>query len=325
MRTSQYGLCKIEASLIDSGFSRDDVAIVDPRRLDEAIGPETRVLGIGVLDPLGINYGTALLRVVLSLIGVETSLQSYMSWATMKIFNNDAVKKYRNRIKVIVGGQGVWEIIDSGLQHRLGIDCIVEGEGELVAPKIFRAALEGGEIPSYVKGPPVPVDKIPVIKTPSRGLVEVTRGCLFCNPTLLMFRSIPMDKILKEIAVNIEGGERSITLHSEDFLRYGSTSLLPNEDKVLNLLSTVTRIPEVDNISIDFVTASTALSNPKLVKTVGDMLGLSDRNPSIIQMGIESGSPGIIKIIATGKPKPFNYEEWPKIVEEAVSLLNDSG
>ncbi|MEM3973057.1 MAG: radical SAM protein [Ignisphaera sp.] len=329
MKTSQYGLCKIEASLIDNGFSRSDVAIVDPRRLDEAIGPETRVLGIGVLDPLGINYGTALLRVVLSLMGVETRLQSYMSWATMKIFNNDAVKKYRNRIKVIVGGQGVWEIIDSGLQHRLGIDCIVEGEGELVAPKIFRTALEGGEIPSYVKGPPVPVDRIPVIKTPSRGLVEVTRGCgrgcLFCNPTLLMFRSIPMDKILKEIAVNIEGGERNITLHSEDFLRYGSTSLLPNEDKVLNLLNTVTKIPEINSISIDFVTASTALSNPKLVKTVGGMLGLSDRNPAIIQMGIESGSPRIIKIIAPGKPKPFNYEEWPKIVEEAVNLLNDSG
>jgi hypothetical protein len=55
MKTSQYGLCKIEASLLDNGFSRENVAIVDPRRLDEAVGPNTRAVGIGVLDPLGIN------------------------------------------------------------------------------------------------------------------------------------------------------------------------------------------------------------------------------------------------------------------------------
>ncbi|MEM2390357.1 MAG: hypothetical protein QW215_08970, partial [Ignisphaera sp.] len=60
MLTSQYGLCKIEATLLNSGFSRNEVAIVDPRRLEEAIGPETRAIGIGVLDPLGVNYGTAL-------------------------------------------------------------------------------------------------------------------------------------------------------------------------------------------------------------------------------------------------------------------------
>ncbi|MDK6028535.1 radical SAM protein [Ignisphaera sp. 4213-co] len=329
MKTSQYGLCKIEAALLDNGFSRNDVAIVDPRKLDRAIGSETRVLGISVLDPLGINYGTALLRVALSLMGVETRLQSYMSWATMKIFNSDVVKRYRSRIKVVVGGQGVWEIVDSGLQQRLGIDCIVEGEGELIAPRIFRMVLDGMKIPRYVKGSPVPVDKIPVIRTPSRGIVEVTRGCgrgcLFCNPTLLMFRTIPIEKVVREVMVNVAGGERNITLHSEDFLRYGSTSLLPNEEKVVELLSRVMKAPGVDDVSIDFVTASTALVNPRLVKIISDMLGLSDRNMSIIQMGIESASPRIIKMIAPGKPKPFSYEEWPRIVEDAVALLNECG
>jgi hypothetical protein len=53
MKTSQYGLCKIEAALIDAGFSRDDVAIVDPRKIEVAIGPRTRAVGIGVLDPPG--------------------------------------------------------------------------------------------------------------------------------------------------------------------------------------------------------------------------------------------------------------------------------
>jgi len=329
MLTSQYGLCKIEASLVENGFSRDDVAIVDPRRLEEGIGPETRVVGIGVLDPLGINYGTSLLRVVLKLMGVDTKLQSYMSWATMKILENPIIKKYRKNLKIIVGGQGVWEIIDSGLQKRLGIDTIVEGEGELVAPELFRKAIQGEELPSYVRGKPVPVDKIPVIKTPSRGIVEITRGCgrgcRFCNPTLLMFRSIPFEKIAREITVNVSGGEKHITLHSEDFLRYGSQGFEPNEEKVLDLLTRVLKMPGVEEASIDFVTPSTAVINPKLVKVCGEILGLSESNPSIIEIGIESASPRMIRRIAPGKPKPFDAEAWPDIVEKAILILNEAG
>lgn len=329
METSQYGLCKVEASLLNTGFSREDVAIVDPRRLEEAVGPDTRAIGIGVLDPLGISYGTALLRTVLWLMGVETKLQSYMSWATMKILEHPAIARFRGNLRVIVGGQGAWEIVDSGLQRGLGIDTVVEGEGELVAPELFARALRGEKLPKHVRGPPVPVEKIPVIVTPSRGLVEVTRGCgrgcRFCNPTLLMFRTIPVDKIVREVAVNVAGGETSITLHSEDFLRYGSAGLLPSEDRVLNLLNTVLKVPGVERVSVSFVTASSVMVNPKLVKKVGDILGFTEKNPSIIQMGIESASSRLIREIAPGKPRPFKTEEWARIVEDAISTLNDAG
>jgi len=71
------------------------------------------------------------------------------------------------------------------LQRKLGIDTIVEGEGELVAPMLFKKAVNGEELPSYVKGPPVPVNKIPVIRTPSRGLVEVSRAVGVCSVTQL--------------------------------------------------------------------------------------------------------------------------------------------
>ncbi len=329
MKTSQYGLCKVEASLLNSGFTRDEVAIVDPRRLDEAVGPDTRAIGIGVLDPLGINYGTALLRVVLKLMGVETRLQSYMSWATMKILNHPIISRNRQRLKVIVGGQGVWEILDTGLQKRLGIDTIVEGEGELVVPTLFRKAVEGGELQSYVRGPPVPVDKIPVIRTPSRGLVEVSRGCgrgcKFCNPTLLMYRIIPLDKILREVEINVRGGEHRITLHSEDFFRYGSSDLNPRREKVLELVEAVVKYPGVEAVSVDFATASTVMADPKLVREVGELLGLGNGEFSIIELGIETASPRLLKIIAPGKAKPFSAEEWPRIVEDAIVVLNDAG
>ena len=327
--TSQYGLCKIEAALIDSGFSREDVAIVDPRRLDEAIGPETRVIGVSVLDPLGLNYGTMLLRTVLRLMGIETRLQSYMSWATMKILEHPVIKKHRERIRVIVGGPGVWEIIDSGLQSRLGIDTLVEGEGELVAPSLFKEAIKGVELPRYVKGPPVPVEKIPIIKTPSRGLVEISRGCgrgcKFCNPTLLMYRIIPLENILREIAVNVLGGENKITLHSEDFLRYGSMSLEPSGERVKKLLETIVKFPGVEEVSVDFTTPSTVMQNPKLVRECGEILGFTSDKFSIIEIGIESASPRVIELIAPGKPKPFKPEEWPRVVEDSINILNEAG
>lgn len=329
MLTSQYGLCKVEASLLESGFLQDEVAIVDPRRLEEAVGPETRVVGIGVLDPLGVNYGTMLLRTVLSLMGIETRLQSYMSWATMKLLEHPVIRKYRSRIKVVVGGQGVWEILDAGLQQRLGIDTIVEGEGELVFPNIVKTVLEGGQPPLYVRGPPVPVEKIPIIRTPSRGLVEVSRGCgrgcRFCNPTLLAYRVIPLSKILREVAVNVKGGETRISLHSEDFFRYGSFSLEPRRDKVIRLVEEVVRFPGVERVSVDFAAASTVMCDKKLVREVGEMLGLSKREPSIIQLGIETASPRLLKLIAPGKPRPFKAEEWPQVVEDAIAVLNDAG
>ncbi|MEM1843174.1 MAG: radical SAM protein [Desulfurococcaceae archaeon] len=329
MKTTQYGLCKIEASLLDSGFSSDEVAIIDPRKLDRAVGPGTRVVGISVLDPLGINYGTALLRVVLKLMGIETRLQSYMSWATMKLLTHPAILENRERLRIVVGGPGVWEIIATGLQRKLGIDSIVEGEGELVVPELFKRALSNESLPSYVKGPPVPVGKIPVIRTPSRGLVEVSRGCgrgcKFCNPTLLMYRVIPLEKVLQEVKVNVLGGESKITLHSEDFFRYGSSSLHPRREMVLKLTETVLKVPGVENVSVDFATASTVVTDPWLVKKVGDMLGLGESNYSIIQLGIETASPRLLQVIAPGKPKPFTPDEWPKIVEEAISILNDAG
>lgn len=330
MKTTQYGLAKIEAALLENGFSRDEVAIVDPRRLDEAIGPETRVVGISLSeDPLGINHGTAFLRVVLMLMGIEARLPSFSSYAAMRLLTHPAIRRSRSKIKVIAGGQGAWEIIDSGLQRKLGIDTIVEGEGELAAIELFRKAVNNEPLPSYFRGPPVPVEMIPIIRTPSRGHVEITRGCgrgcRFCNPTLLMFRSIPLDKIVREAMVNVAGGEDKISLHSEDFLRYGSTGLNPNRDKVLRLLNTVTKIPGVRKVSLDFVTPSTAMIDPKLVRESAEIIGLSERNRSIIEIGIESASPRILNQIAPGKPLPFSAEEWPKVVEDAIVTLNDAG
>lgn len=46
LRFAPYSLRKIEAALLEYGFTRDEVIIADPRKLDRAIGPETKAIGL---------------------------------------------------------------------------------------------------------------------------------------------------------------------------------------------------------------------------------------------------------------------------------------
>ena len=50
-----YSLRKIEAALLEYGFTEDEVIIADPRKLDSVIGPETKAIGLTVHDPLGYS------------------------------------------------------------------------------------------------------------------------------------------------------------------------------------------------------------------------------------------------------------------------------
>ena len=51
-----YGLRKVEAMLLEGGFSKDEIAVVHPDDLDNFIGPETKVVGISSMDPTGMGY-----------------------------------------------------------------------------------------------------------------------------------------------------------------------------------------------------------------------------------------------------------------------------
>jgi radical SAM superfamily enzyme YgiQ (UPF0313 family) len=264
---------------------------------------------------------------VMEMVGHPSNEPSYMSKKFMELINNQALKKYNP--KIILGGQGVWQIIDKNCQSQMGIDCIVEGEGEKVAPKLFKDAVNGKELPKYVKGETVEAEKIPAIITPSRGgIVEITRGCgrgcKFCTPNMLKFRSLPKNLILKEAKFNVENGLNHISLHSEDFLRYGSKGLKPNEEKIMDLIRSVKKIKGLKSLSTDFAAASTVMQDPKLVGRVAEEFGL-DKLPQIIEMGIETGSPRMIQKFMEGKVKPFKAEQWQDIVEQSIGILNDNG
>ncbi len=53
---ASYGLRKVEAVLLENGFDRADIAVVQPHQLDAFIGYNTKVVGISTMDPLGMGY-----------------------------------------------------------------------------------------------------------------------------------------------------------------------------------------------------------------------------------------------------------------------------
>ena len=53
VKVAQCGLRRIEAALLKE-YRRDEILLAHPEMLDRCVGPETKVVGINVMDPLGM-------------------------------------------------------------------------------------------------------------------------------------------------------------------------------------------------------------------------------------------------------------------------------
>ncbi|MEM1944883.1 MAG: radical SAM protein [Nitrososphaerota archaeon] len=331
MYMAPYGLCKVEATLLDHGFTRDEVIIADPRKLDRVIGPETKVLGITTMDPMGVSYGVGIVNLMLKALGIKFNGLPYISRSFFDVVLHPEVRKYRP--KIVVGGPAAWQFIDTGTHYPLGVDTVFEGEFEHEGWNLIKMAVDGRPLPKVYRGMTPSVDEIPVIKTPSiGGIVEISRGCgrgcKFCTPTLLRWVSMPLDLIEKEVLVNIRNGANHIGLHSEEFFKYGSRDLFrPAREPVLSLLRRVERLVKEKScgrdvrITTDFTTAVSVVTDPQLVAQAAEYINPGN-SYSFIEMGIETGSPRLIDIIMPGKVKPFKASEYPDIVEQAIGVLN---
>jgi radical SAM superfamily enzyme YgiQ (UPF0313 family) len=327
MLAAQLGLCKIEAALLDYGFSSEDVIISDPTKLNLTIGPRTKVVGIGVLDPLGLSYGARVVSLVLRRFGLKCK-ETIMSKSFQNVIFDPTLGRYKP--KIIVGGQGAWQITDSSMQEKLEIDCIVEGEGEEVVGEIFEKAVRGEDLPKVVRGETVSPEKVPIIRTPSRcGIVEITRGCgrhcLFCVPGLFPFRSFPKERILEEVKLNIKSGIKGASLQSEDALLYGSDGLEPNPTAVLGLLKSIRALDVKElGIGFEFFSISSIMQNPKLVEDISELIGLRRDDYSVIEVGVETGSPKLLSKYMPGKVKPFKVSDWKDMVLSSAELLHSN-
>jgi len=314
------GTRKIEATLLNNGFKREDVIVAHPEHLDKAIGSKTKVVGITENDPLGIGPASSTFT---QLFGRE----AYMAVKFRELLSHPTIQRYKP--KIVVGGAGAWQLEDSEIRSRLGIDCVVIGEGEKVVGSIFEKAINGEPLPEVVYGEVVDEDDIPLIKKPTiDGVVEIARGCGrgcdFCVPTLQRYRCLSIDHILKEVEVNLRAGRRPL-LHAEDVLRYKAKGLEVNKEAVINLFKNVKNYPGVESVGISHFALSSVASAPELIEEISNILDAGKGGRWISgQTGIETGSPRLIRDHMMGKCKPFSPEDWPQVVVEAFETLSDN-
>ncbi len=313
------GLRKIEAALVASGIPAEDIAIAHPDKLHEVVDQSTKVIGINTSDPMGLGPASSTFS---SLLRRET----YTAYFFRQLVTD--ISQMSTGAKVIVGGPGGWQLANDSVRDAYGIHTLVEGEGEGLAPALFRDALEGRPMPKRVTGGVVPIDHIPKIMGPTvNGLVEVSRGCgrgcEFCNPNMRQVRHIPMDRIVDEIRLNVAHGTGKITIHAEDVLRYGAKGMTPDKEKILRLFEEAMKI--TNRVGISHLALSSALAEPSVVEDVSRITGAAEgRRQMYCQTGIETGSPEVVGRHMKGKAKPFTPEEWPDVVREGFKLLADN-
>jgi radical SAM superfamily enzyme YgiQ (UPF0313 family) len=322
VKAAPLGLRKIEAALLEKGFNEKEIVTAHPEHLDRVIGSETQILGISAMDPLGIGPAS-------STFSKLWEGESYMLHKFREIMRSKVVLKHRHHINIVVGGSGAWQLADERIRHTLDIDYVVNGEGEDVVPELFKDILNNTRRERIIEGKVV--EDTPCITKPTIcGVVEITRGCgrgcEFCIPTMLSHRSMPLNKIMKEIAINKKGGGKYIVLHGEDVFRYKAEGLIPNKKQVVELFENAVKGAGYGNISISHLAFSTIYSAPELAGEVSEILHLGSREIPFIgtQIGLETGSPKLISDHMKGKVKPFKPHEWPSVVERGIGICNDS-
>ncbi|MEG9195213.1 MAG: radical SAM protein [Candidatus Methanoglobus sp.] len=315
-----YGTRKIEAALINR-FGEDAVSVVPPDKIEKFITPETKIIGITSNDPLGMGPASTTFSGPKGFVKEE----SYNVWKFRELIS----KLRRYNVKLVVGGAGAWQLEDREVRKKLGIDVVVIGEGEKVVSDLFERILRGEDVPEVVYGEAVEPEEMPVIRGATiGGIVEIARGCGrgcgFCLPTMRKLRSRPIEHILEELRVNVNAGNKFITLHAEDVIRYKADGIRVNKSAVLELFESTAKIADGAGVS-HFALASVA-SSPELLQEISNILGIPSREHPWLagQTGVETGSPRIIREYMPGKVKPFRPEEWCDVVEQAFGICKDS-
>jgi radical SAM superfamily enzyme YgiQ (UPF0313 family) len=315
-----YGLRKTEAQLLKEGFN---VETISPNNLGKYI-KDAKVLGIYVMDPFGLGPASTTLAALFK-------KEPYLAKHFHSLLQNSAVRKAkRNGLKIIVGGPGAWQFkYREQTTVDLGIDCVVEGEAENVIGKLFQATIEGKELPTHYEisvGEAPVLEEIPDIVKPSiNGLVEIGRGCCrgcqFCNVTLRPLRWYPLEKIERELNVNIHSGNKGACLHAEDVMLYGSTNTTPNEEKLVKLHELVTK--KCSGLCWSHCSIAAVASKPKLFSKISELI-LQKQTWWGAEIGIETGSSEIAKKIMPAKAHPFNAEKWREVVIEGMGVMHDN-
>jgi hypothetical protein len=336
------GLRIVEESLRREWTAQDIIACY-PHDLDRFIGPNTRVVAASTHNPLGVTFAAG---VYTSMFG--SSKEPINSRYAKEMFARIKASPYRKNFKVIVGGSGGWQIIQTDSYEALGVDSVVEGRSEAPeAMALFRKAIAGEDLPRRVSAShPRTRDGILVPeKRTTFGVVEMTTGCgrrcNFCVPDLNPQIDVPKGKIMAAVRANLREGNHQISLATEDMFIWGQVQtgtpfFFPNREGLLDLYSEIVSTPGVEHHLLSHSTIAPFVVDPLLIKRLSEILLPKSplRLPRLSThpekralsplIGLETGSVRIAKKIMPGKAVPFSVEDWPSVVLEGLRVANEN-
>jgi len=329
-----YGLRKVESILLDGGFSPDDIAVAYPEDLDLFIGPDTKVVGISSMDPTGMGYVS---KTYSSIVGGGDPMNRI---EFKKLVTHPAIKKYKP--KIIVGGYGSWQLERQRVSESYGVDCVLMGGRPTPIVELFKKAISGEPIPRIAKADESLDnwnynEEMPLTKNVAiHGAVEISKGCgrncQFCTPTMQHKIDVPLEKIMKEVALSTAQGSDHITLITEDLFLYGATGkqFIPNREAIVKLVSSVAKHPGVKSIQAAHMSLAPIWHDQLMIKQLAEILIEKSwysfgKKPIITaETGVETGSPRLMKKYMAGKMLPFKPEQWQDVVTNAFGILNDN-
>jgi radical SAM superfamily enzyme YgiQ (UPF0313 family) len=336
------GVRLVEKSL-QRAFDSDDIVACFPDDLDKFVGPRTRVVAVSTHNPLGVTFAAG---VYTSIFG--SSKMPINSHYSRQLFSQIKSNKYRDNFKVIVGGSGGWQIIQTDLYEELGVDCVVEGRSESKDTlDLFEKAIRQEDLPRQIDVKH-PVDRDAILFPDTRttfGVVEMTTGCgrrcKFCVPDLNPQIDLPKEKIMDAVRANVRAGNKQISLATEDMFIWGQVHTdtpfyFPNREALLDLYGEIVDMPGVEQHVLSHATIAPAVVDPILIKELSRLLLpkspihfpylSSDPEKKALAplIGLETGSVRMAKKIMPGKGVPFAIEHWQSIVLEGLRVLNEN-
>jgi radical SAM superfamily enzyme YgiQ (UPF0313 family) len=336
------GLRVLEASLLRQ-FPASDIVACYPDDLDNYIGPDTRVVAISTHNPLGVTFAAG---VYTSIFG--ESKEPINSHYARKMFEKVKGNPHRKNFQVMVGGSGGWQITQTNAWDELGVDCVVEGRSESVdTMSLFEKALRGERLPRQLEvGHPKDRDSLLVPnKRTTFGVVEMTTGCgrrcQFCVPDLNPQIDVAKDRIMFGVAANVRDGNKQISLATEDMFIWGQVRTetpfyFPNREALIDLYQSIVDTPGVEQHVLSHATIAPSVVDPVLIKRLSDicldkspirlpLLSTHKEKRALVPLiGLETGSVRLAKQIMPSKGVPFSIEDWPSVVINGLTTLNQN-
>jgi tRNA A37 methylthiotransferase MiaB len=336
------GVRLVEKSLLRN-YAQEDIVSCFPEDLEKFIGPRTRVVGVSTHNPLGVTFAAG---VYTSIFG--SSKMPINSHYSRELFNQIKSNEHRDNFKVIVGGSGGWQIIQTDMYDELGVDCIVDGRSESNDTlDLFAKAIAGEDLPREVVVKH-PTDRDSIMFPDTRttfGVVEMTTGCgrrcKFCVPDLNPQIDLPKDKIMDAVRANVREGNKQISLATEDMFIWGQVHTdtpfyFPNREALVDLYKGIVDTPGVEQHVLSHSTIAPAVVDPIMIKQLSDILlpkspihfpYLSthpEKKALAPLIGLETGSITMAKKIMASKAVPFAIDHWQSVVLEGLRVLNEN-